>query len=52
MPVAHGVLVAMALFPASLGAEYLVAAVRACLLAELAACYGKLVLNHPRDPPR
>jgi hypothetical protein len=52
MAVAHGVLVAMALFPASLGAEYLVATVRSCLLAELAKRCGKLVLCHLRDPLR
>ena len=55
MPVACGVLVEVAPFPASLGAEKLVAAERARLLAELAKladCSGKLVFCHLRDPLR
>jgi hypothetical protein len=43
MPGVRGVLVAVAPFPAPLGADHLGAAKRACLLAE---CYGKLVVCH------
>ena len=52
MPGVRGVLVAVAPFPASIGAGYLEAAERACLLAELAECYGKPVIYHLRDPLR
>jgi len=58
MPAVHGVLVEVASFPASFGPEKLVAAERACLLAELAeladcsGCAGKLVFCHLRDPLR
>jgi hypothetical protein len=52
MPGVRGVLVAVAPFPASIGAGHLGAAERACLLAELAECYGKLVVCHLRDPLR
>ena len=55
MPAVGGVLVAVASFPASLGAGELVAAVRGCLptgLAGLAGCLGKRVACHLRDPLR
>src|ERR1700729_187447 len=52
MPVIRGVLVAVAPFPASLGAGHLGAAQRGCLLAGLAECYGKLIVCHLRDPLR
>jgi hypothetical protein len=52
MPGVRGVLVAVAPFPASIGAGHLGAAQRACLLADLAECYGKLIVCHLRDPLR
>jgi hypothetical protein len=55
MPPIGGVLVAVAPFPASLGAGELVAAVRGYIptgLAGLAGCLGKRVACHLRDPLR
>ena len=52
MPGVRGVLVAVAPFPASIGAGQLGAAQRGCLLADLAECYGKLIVCHLRDPLR